>query len=129
DKIKTENNFIKIWNILEEKGVIAGSKERKNYEIKIAYNSENEIQNQKLYSFFRTDIDFPYPVMAHGTFELKSSRDQLVHDDNGFNKMLLEKLAFLLIKGALEITKNGQSSYDALSMVLPKQGQYSGLDN
>jgi hypothetical protein len=123
------NSYTKIWNILEEKGELIGAKERKNYEIKIAYNPENEIQNKKLYSYFRTDIDFPYPVVAHGTFELKSSRDQLAHDENGFNKMLLEKLALLIISGALNLTKDKNSSYEPLIMVLPKEGQYSGLDN
>ena len=129
DLRNTANSYTKIWNILEEKGELIGVKERKNYEIKIAYNPENKIQNKKLYSYFRTDIDFPYPVVAHGTFELKSSRDQLAHDENGFNKMLLEKLALLLISGALHLTKDRVSSYEPLLMVLPKEGQYSGLDN
>ena len=121
-----QNNQSWKWNILEETGDINGLKETKKYELKIAYNLENEISRNKLFSYFRTDIDFPYPVLAHGSFELKADRNQLAQDENDFNHKLLKKLAKLLVKCAIERTNKSEGcTYDALKIVVPKIGDSS----
>ena len=117
-----------IWNILEDKGVLEGKTENKNYELKIAYNPENEITQPKLFSYFRTEIDFPYPVLAHGSFELKADRNQLARDENDFNFQLLEKLAALLIKCAITSTENTVCSYNALKIVVPQIGNTAQIN-
>ena len=75
---------------MEDIGVISNAEGSKNYEIKIAYNPDIIPSVQKLFSYFRTDVDFPYPVLAHGSFELSSNRNQLLTLENGFNKGALK---------------------------------------
>ena len=116
-----------IWNILEDKGQIEGKEESKNYELKIAYNPKEEVSFHKLFSYFRTEVDFPYPVIAHGSFELKSDRNQLSRDKNDFNIQLIEKLAKLLVDCALKLTESDVSSYDALKLLIPSGFQHSSL--
>src|SRR5690554_2856645 len=124
----SENNQQWSWYILEDKGVVENHNEIKNYELKIAYNPNEEFKHHKLYSFFRTEIDFPYPVIAHGSFELKSDRNHLIDDGLSFNKILLHKLAKLMVQCALEITKQGTCSYEGLKLVVPSTENSSGLN-
>lgn len=116
-----------IWNILEDKGTIEGTEETKNYELKIAYNPNEKVRFNKLFSYFRTEVDFPYPVIAHGSFELKSDRNHLARDKNDFNFQLIEKLAKLLVDCALKLTESEESNYDALKLLIPTEYQHSSL--
>lgn len=127
DYLKPDNNQEWEWKILEDKGVLEGIEETKHYELKIAYNPEEELSFNKLFSFFRTEVDFPYPVIAHGSFELKSDRNNLSQDRNNFNTQLIEKLAKLLVECAIELTKSDKSNYDALKLLIPSGNQNSSL--
>lgn len=127
DYLDPENNQEWEWNILEDKGILEGVEETKHYELKIAYNPDEEVSFNKLFSFFRTEVDFPYPVIAHGSFELKSDRNNLSQDKNNFNIQLIEKLAKLLVDCAIELTKSVESNYDALKLLIPSGNQYSSL--
>ncbi|WP_288955336.1 DUF3883 domain-containing protein [uncultured Polaribacter sp.] len=127
DFLNPENNQKWNWNILEEKGKIKGLKESKNYELKIAYNPKEAITFHKLFSYFRTEIDFPFPVIAHGSFELKSDRNHLIKDENDFNIRLIKKLAKLLVDCALKLTKSEVSNYNALKLLIPNEKQQSSL--
>ncbi|BDS09575.1 DUF3883 domain-containing protein [Aureispira anguillae] len=117
-----------VWFLLEEKGQIKSGNQTKNYELKIAYNPNQVPKVQKLFSYFRTEVDFPYPVLAHGTFELSANRNVLKENQDGFNKLLLDKLASLLVKCAFKITKNGGCNYAPLKLVIPSIGQHSSLN-
>lgn len=127
DFLKPENNQEWLWNILEDKGEIEGLEEAKNYELKIAYNPKEEVTFHKLFSYFRTEIDFPFPVIAHGSFELKSDRNHLTKDENDFNIQLIRKLAKLLVDCALKLTESEVSNYDALKLLIPNEKQQSSL--
>jgi hypothetical protein len=127
DFLKPENNQEWLWNILEDKGEIEGLEEAKNYELKIAYNPKEEVTFHKLFSYFRTEIDFPFPVIAHGSFELKSDRNHLTKDENDFNIQLIRKLAKLLVDCALKLTESAVSNYDALKLLIPNEKQQSSL--
>lgn len=129
DFLDEDENAEWIWNILEEKGQIEGIEETKNYELKIAYNPNETPTSKKLFSFFRTEINFPYPVIAHGSFELKSDRNQLSEDKNGFNKLLLSKLANLLVSCSIELKKDKKCNYEALKLVIPSFANNSSLNN
>lgn len=118
-----------LWNIIEDKGELEGATETKKYELKIAYNPNEKIERNKLFSFFRTEVDFPYPVIAHGSFELKSDRNQLSRDENKFNEQLLEKLADLMIKCALKWTETSAVNYEALKLVLPNPNHTTILND
>ena len=56
-----------------------------------------------LFSYFKTQVRFPFPALLHGTFELTQNRNQLENDTTGHNEFLTEKLAELLIDTALKI--------------------------
>jgi hypothetical protein len=127
DFLEPENNQEWLWNVLEDKGEIEGLEEAKNYELKIAYNPNEKATFHKLFSYFRTDIDFPFPVIAHGSFELKSDRDHLTKDENDFNIQLIRKLAKLLVDCALKLTESEISNYDALKLLIPNEKQQSSL--
>ncbi|SIQ92882.1 DUF3883 domain-containing protein [Maribacter ulvicola] len=126
DLLEEESNEW-VWNILEDKGTIEGTEETKNYELKIAYNPNEDVRFNKLFSYFRTEVDFPYPVIAHGSFELKSDRNHLARDKNDFNIQLIKKLAKLLVDCALKLTESEESNYDALRLLIPKEYKHSSL--
>jgi len=129
DYLDSENNGSWLWYILEDKGAMDNGEGSKNYEIKIAYNPEIIPVTQKLFSYFRTEVDFPYPVLAHGSFELTSNRNQLLNVEKGFNKQLIDKLAKLLIECAIKLTTKKKCNYDALKLVVPSIHNSSTLNN
>lgn len=129
DFLDEQNNKSCLWFTSEEKGTLTNNEVTKNYELKIAYNPNTKPSIQKLFSYFRTDVDFPYPVLAHGSFELTGNRNQLIDDENGFNKMLLDKLAKLLVACSIELTKEKKCNYDALKLIIPSVTNNSSLNN
>ncbi|TDD99759.1 sacsin N-terminal ATP-binding-like domain-containing protein [Flavobacterium cellulosilyticum] len=129
DYLNDDNNGNWLWYVMEDKGSMSNAKGSKNYEIKIAFNPEIIPSTQKLFSYFRTEVDFPYPVLAHGSFELSSNRNQLQNVENGFNIQLIDKLANLLVKCALNLTANKRCNYDALKLVIPSIYNNSSLNN
>lgn len=129
DFLDEQNNKSCLWFTSEEKGKLTNNEVTKNYELKIAYNPNTKPSIQKLFSYFRTDVDFPYPVLAHGSFELTGNRNQLIEDENGFNKMLLDKLAKLLVACSIELTKEKKCNYDALKLIIPSVTNNSSLNN
>lgn len=89
----------KTWNIKKR----SGTHKEKNYELSIAWNDELDENENVLFSYFKTEVRFPFPALLHGTFELAQSRNQLVNDTDGHNEFLTGELAELLIETALEI--------------------------
>ncbi len=85
------------WLIKEKQGTY----ENRNYELKVAYNEALDDSKNILYSYFKTDVRFPFPAVIHGTFELTGNRNQLTRSE--VNKFLLGELAQLLIDVALQI--------------------------
>ncbi|PKB15110.1 sacsin N-terminal ATP-binding-like domain-containing protein [Flavobacterium sp. 5] len=129
DFLDEKKNDSCLWFTSEEKGNLTNNDVTKNYELKIAYNPNTKPSIQKLFSYFRTDVDFPYPVLAHGSFELTGNRNQLIEDENGFNKMLLDKLAKLLVACSIDLTKEKKCNYDALKLIIPSVTNNSSLNN
>ena len=129
DFLDEENNESCLWFTTEEKGMLTNNEVTKNYELKIAYNPNTKPSIQKLFSYFRTDVDFPYPVLAHGSFELTGNRNQLIEDENGFNKILLDKLAKLLVNCSIKLTKEKKCNYDALRLIIPLAENNYSLSN
>lgn len=108
-----------IWKVHTEKGIIEGKSKpkdgklkTKNYELKLAFPKQVGKFNSILYSYFRTNITFPFPFLAHGSFVLSSNREQLVDDTEGFNKQLMEKLAQMIVQKAT-LQKTETVSWDA----------------
>ncbi|PID31157.1 MAG: hypothetical protein CR982_00315 [Candidatus Cloacimonadota bacterium] len=112
-----ENNEIvekKEWEIESRVGKYEG----KNFELKIAYSDSLDDDKNILYSFFRTNVSFPFPALVHGTFELNENRNHLIDDDSGHNKYLLTELIQLMIDTAKKISKSSQEvSWKALKLL------------
>lgn len=97
-----------------------GEFEGKHFSIVIAYNLEGLKQKrQVLYSYFPTDVEFPFPVLLHANFNLNSDRNHLTKG-NKANRYILGKASKLLIDTARKLTEN-EMSYAALLVLAPQR--------
>ncbi len=104
----------KTWDIKKRNGIHKG----KNFELAIAWNDKLDESENVLFSYFKTEVRFPFPALLHGTFELSQDRNQLINDTEGHNKFLTGELSELLIETAIEIAaKNGQANYLPLRLL------------
>ncbi|WBA44056.1 DUF3883 domain-containing protein (plasmid) [Hymenobacter canadensis] len=109
----------KIWRLVQETGQHGEGEKSKNYELRVAWQPDLSDKRQQLYSYFRTRVSFPFPVLAHGTFELSSDRNSLEDDTAGHNRFLLERMAHLLGQAALALgaESSSQVSYQPLRLL------------
>lgn len=103
--------FEKVWNLNSRKGKHKG----KNYELKIAWNENLDDEISRLYSYFKTNVKFPFPALIHGTFDLTSDRNHFTPKSE-HNTFLVDELIQLLIDTALEISCN-EISYKPLKLL------------
>lgn len=108
------------WHIKTKKDTLKGNEngksKTKNYEIKIAWTDQLDDQKNKLYSYFRTNVRFPFPALVHATFDLTSDRNHLL-PQNAFNDGIKESLKDFLIEVAATIASSGTTSYNALKLL------------
>lgn len=107
------------WFIFEEEEslgeVIKSDKiEEEFYQIKIAIEENMAKTSGKLYSFFPTNIYLGQPYILHATFDLDSTRNQLVQSEK--NKIILKKVVDFTIKVAKYFTQN-KVSYKPLKIL------------
>lgn len=127
------------WRIFEKKGLLddeyqdADKKEKEHYQVKIALQEDLSNYVNLLFSFFPTKVDINFPFIIHGTFDLDSSRNQLVKSDK--NKFVLKKLVELIIETAKELSKNDVSwlpleflNYDEPNTVLDDLDFYETIN-
>ncbi len=95
----TNDTFEKIWNLKTRKGTY----QNKNYELKIAWNENLDDEIGRLYSYFKTNVKFPFPALIHGTFDLTSDRNHFTPKSE-HNAFLVDELIQLLIDTALVIS-------------------------
>jgi len=96
---KSDVSFEKVWNVKSKKGRYND----KNYELKIAWNECLDDNIGRLYSYFKTNVKFPFPALIHGTFDLTSDRNHFTPKSE-HNNFLVDELIQLLIDTALEIS-------------------------
>lgn len=101
----------KVWSLKTRKG----THKDKNYELKIAWNNNLDDKIGRLYSYFKTNVKFPFPALIHGTFELTSDRNHFTPRSER-NIFLIDELIQLLIDTALEISCN-EISYMPLKLL------------
>ena len=107
------------WQVLAK---IGRHESGKNFELKVAWQQDLTDQKNFLYSFFRTSVRFPFPVLVHGTFELTPDRNHLEDDTTGHNRFLVPKLATLLLDAAQLIAlQNKPANYTALRLLRPTE--------
>ncbi|WP_457641235.1 sacsin N-terminal ATP-binding-like domain-containing protein, partial [Persephonella sp.] len=124
ERIK-ENNQIylndTIWTIFEyDKDTLLPkeyweNEEPEHFDLKIAVK-ENLDKNENffLYSFFPTEINTGFPFITHGTFELDSSRNNII--DSKKNRFILDKLVDFIVDTAKKLTKD-KVDYTALEFL------------
>jgi len=101
----------KVWNLKSKKG----EHKNKNYELKIIWNDNLDDKIGRLYSYFKTNVKFPFPALIHGTFDLTSDRNHFTPKSE-HNIFLIDELIQLLIDTALEIS-NSEISYKPLKLL------------
>ncbi|MGZ2371712.1 sacsin N-terminal ATP-binding-like domain-containing protein [Ancylomarina sp. YFZ004] len=127
------------WDIYSDEGKLPekyrdeNKKEDEYYSLKLAVQESLSDNYFKLFNFFPTKVDLKLPILVHGTFELDSSRNQLVDSDK--NKFLLEKLVELLLNtmdekflSSSDWSKIRFIDYKDKNSVLDKLGLYDILD-
>lgn len=97
-----------------------GELEGKHFSIVVAYNPDGLKQKrQVVYSYFPTDVEFPFPVLLHANFNLNSDRNHLIKNNNA-NRSILEQACKLLIETAIKLTED-EVSYAALLILAPQK--------
>lgn len=92
------------------------------YDLRIAVSENIDDNINRLFSFFRTEVKFPFPAIIHGTFDLDGTRNHL--NKNDVNEFLLEKLAELMIDTAKQLTQVADEvNWDAMKL-LAKKGEF-----
>jgi hypothetical protein len=74
------------------------SDENQNFEVLIAVPTINSVTTGYLYSFFKTGVRFPYPLLAHATLELQANRE--LPQETSENRFVLSRLACLMTETA-----------------------------
>jgi len=85
------------------------------YEIKVAIPDDG-IGQDRVFVYFPTQVSFPFPVVAHATFELVGNRQHLI--DSQINRFLCNELASLMADAA-ERTIDPDRPWRGLSIVTP----------
>ena len=124
--INAEMVYSKDWLLNREEGMVVSDNEEKNYSLIIAYDCEGKNpENQVIYSYFPTEVRFPFPVLLHANFELNADRNHLIKGSDA-NKEILEKAACLLIDTAKKIN-SGKISYDIIKFLIKQEKLQSEL--
>ena len=101
------------YRIFREEGEIPGkylsddSDGSISYSVLIALPSESDIDSGYLYSFFRTGVRFPYPLLAHATLELQANRE--LPQETNANRYVLTRLACLMATTAEQLVTPAKS--------------------
>jgi hypothetical protein len=69
-----------------------------SYEVKVAWQATPAPGPGRLFSYFRTGVEFPLPNLVHATFNLTANRQSLLPTDT--NRFLLDVTAQLLVEAA-----------------------------
>jgi hypothetical protein len=104
------------WRLNRKNGEFEG----KHFSIVVAYNPNGLKQKrQVIYSYFPTDVEFPFPVLLHANFNLNSDRNHLIKNNNA-NHFILEQASKLLIDTAIKLTED-EVSYASLMILAPQK--------
>lgn len=123
-KVNGELVYKKEWFLNKKDGVIG----EENYSIVIAYDMSGEIPDEPyIYTYFQTDVRFPFPVLLHADLNLNGDRNHLNKNDPS-NKKILENAAELLVDTAIKIFDKGVS-YNRITFLIPKSDYERELES
>ena len=106
----------KVWFLNKKEGRI----DDEYYSIILAYDGSSQLPaSPYIYSYFKTDVEFPFPVLFHANFKLNPDRNHLIKNDE-CNEMILEEAAELLVDTAMKIYSK-RVSFDRIGFLLPQK--------
>jgi len=113
------------WHIIEERDKVPekyldSDDSEGKYEIKVAIPEAGALQSamsQNLFVFFPTEVSFPFPLLAHATFEVEDNRKQLRETDT--NRFVAEQLASMMSQAAAELNNRREDPWLAFSALSP----------
>jgi hypothetical protein len=120
-----------IWSIYTKNDIV----DDKAYEFVIAYSKDTEIQNELrntgvLYSFFKTDLQMPFPFIIHATLDLTSDRNGLQKESPYNEKLIKDEMTKFIGETAKTIAENSKEiDYEPLKLLLPKNNVGFVLEN
>lgn len=120
--IISENYDQYIFNTYSKAGIIDG----KNYEIVIAYDESIVQKDNKLYSFFETNINFPIKWKCHATFDLETNRSGIKKSED--NLKLLSEMASFICEKASNFEINNNKPYEAFDSLIKNSNFPAGLN-
>jgi hypothetical protein len=103
------------WTIRSDEGPLpeqyqnADKAEQECYSLKLALSTGLRDGADTLYTFFPTKVNLDLPMVIHGTFDLDSSRNQLI--DSPRNRFLLTKLVQLIVDTARSLREHGSDPW------------------
>jgi len=119
----------KIWDIKVEQYDIKDyemddelQRDKNKFEVQIAlpvkksYKIKNLEKNNNLYSYFPTEISFPFPILVHANLDLTGNRNDIV--ENSINAHILKEIAKKMADVAEEYTTE-KNPWLALSLITP----------
>lgn len=112
------------WRIFKETGELPDrlkteTTKQFEYDLRIAISKNMDDNINRLFCYFKTEVNLPFPAIIHGTFELDGNRNHLT--ETKINEFLLERLAELMTKTAKDITESQRSiSWDAMKLLACK---------
>jgi hypothetical protein len=120
--IDSDNADRQVWRLFDDSGEIPQKYRRPEqplatkYEIKLA-TSQGISETQNLFVYFPTEVSFPFPLIAHATFELTDNRQHLIESD--INRFVAAKLSALIANFA-ETLVDSSHPWRALECVTPR---------
>ncbi len=117
-----------IYRVFRRKGLLPSNYQEKNdkneklsYEIAIAIGDDFSVKENFVYSFFKTDIKIPLPCIIHGSFDLNSSRTQLIQSD--VNNFIVREIAQEICRISLSIKNDSEiANWNSFELVHVKDG-------
>lgn len=105
------------------------SSEPKKYSVSIAYNDDLTLTDSLLYNYFKTQIDFQLPFVAHASLELDQNRNHST--ESRLNPFVLKKLFDLHLKLIETLKKKFKKSWLPFKCInndnLKVYGQYEDI--
>ncbi len=120
--VNPQSESKKCWRIFKREGNIPKEHLRteqlsnNKFEIKLAVSREL-VEVNRLFVFFPTEVLFPFPIIAHATFEVGENRQHLI--DSEANRFIAGELADLMAASA-ECIKDAEVPWLALSTISPR---------
>ncbi|MBO4384272.1 MAG: DUF3883 domain-containing protein [Clostridia bacterium] len=120
------------WTLNRCEGYVADDNDeskQKSYNVVVAYCSEGIAQTeQHVYSYFRTNVDFPYPkFLIHASFLLDQSRNHLIKSKT--NETILRAAAKLLVETATAVGRQKTSNYDIIDLLIAQRTLATDIKN